>query len=92
MHVNFDFGSGRRILRILNNQAAIATWAGPSWAPGGGWTTYRPISMKLARRFMRHPNYLAQVRKEAAWAAWQDTIDAVGFGPEASAAYAAVAG
>lgn len=90
MYLNFRFGSGRRCLRIVNGQAAIDTWAGPSWS-GSGWCGYRPISLALARRFLRHPAALEALRSEAAWGAWQEVVDAVGVGPEASAAYGAVA-
>ena len=54
------------------------------------WDEYRPISRQLARRFLALPECQLEIRKNAAWDAWQGVVDVVGISEEASLAFQAV--
>jgi hypothetical protein len=83
LHINFEFGSGRRCLRIDDDGAAsVATNVNHVW------TDYRPISQEIAMRFLAHKKCREAWRSNVAWEAWE----AAGGGPQGSDAYRAVMG
>lgn len=101
MHINFRLASSRRLLVISGGKFFLAhhgpmcgrpAYKGEAGQIYTGWSPYWEISRELAHRFLARPECQEQLKRMAAWVAWEDAVEEVGIGPAASAVFTAVLG